>query len=398
MFLENRTGTLVPIRGEDPQGRWEHVAFLPDTLPADPPTLRPATYVAVADARAALATLDTRASLLPNPGLLRRPTLRVEAQSTSALEGTYAPLEAVLAADNSPAHRSDNPALKEVLNFVTAAEMGLHWVGSGRAITVGLLEDLQGTLVRATAADGGQAGRLRTTQVVIGRGSGHPVTSARFIPPPPGPELATLLRDLIDWMQQERQVQWDPLIATAVSHYQFESLHPFHDGNGRIGRLLIIMQLLRLGLLTEPTLTVSPWFEARRDAYYAHLLAISTCGEWDSWVTFFAEGIAASATSTCDLINTLIKVQGELKDTVRAAGFRAESAMALVDFALARTSFTVNQVQDGLRLSGLTLSYGRVNKLVGQLVDLGILTQLGDGAYDRRFTAPAVRNVLLAAR
>jgi len=391
MFLKTTTGVLVPIFGHHPRlGAWEHVAFVPDPLPDATPSLTAQTFNAVASARAALASLDSSARRLPNPGLLRRPTLRREAQSTSALEGTYAPLDAVLAEDEQQ-EQSDS-SLREVLNYVRAAEHAFAWAAEGRPVSVGLLEDLQGRLVRGTAADNENAGRLRSIQVVIGSHPGARVQDARFIPRPPGPGLEHQVRDLVDWIARDHGDVLDPVVAAAMAHYQFEALHPFHDGNGRIGRLLVILQLLQTSVLTEPTLTVSPWFEARRSEYYQRLLDVSTAGDWDSWVSFFARGLAASARDTESQLVALLQLQSEMKDKVRRAGLRAETAMSLVDFALQQPIFTVRRAQ-----AHLGVTYARANALVGQLVGAGVLKQYDQAVYDRRFTAPDVLAVLLGS-
>jgi len=147
MFVDSPTGTLVPISGTDPRyGEWSHVAYVPNELPKRTPNLGAETFNAVADARAALAALDALARQLPNPALLRRPTLRQEAQSTSALEGTYAPLEEVLGADADAEQPSS--AMREVINYVIAAEHAFASLKEGRPITLGLVEELQGLLVR----------------------------------------------------------------------------------------------------------------------------------------------------------------------------------------------------------------------------------------------------------
>ena len=173
MFLTSPTGSLVPITGVDARrGEWKHVAFLPYPLPDKCPDLTVRTHNTVADARAALAALGARASLLPNPRLLRRPTLRVEAQSTSALEGTYAPLEDVLGADEE--EEQPTSEMREIVNYILAAEYAFTWLEDLRPVTLSLLEDLQARLVRSTAADTDQAGKVRTVHVAIGsrRGGG----------------------------------------------------------------------------------------------------------------------------------------------------------------------------------------------------------------------------------
>ena len=388
-------GSLVPIKGTDPRsGPWEHAAFAPLPLPTESPTLEAATYLAVADARAALAALDSTARQLPNPRLLRRPTLQAEAQSTSALEGTYAPLADVLTADED---RPDTPDLREVLNYVAMADRAFAWVEEGRPLTVGLLGELQQILVHRTRGENESSGRVRMGQVVIGRrqdaaSTELPVVAARFIPPPPGLDLDAGVRDLLDWIEVPRPRVVDPVVAAAMAHYQFETLHPFSDGNGRIGRLLIVIHLLKLGVLSEPTLTVSAWFEARRSAYYDHLLGVSTSGAWDPFVRFFAEGLEASAVQTRKQMLALASVQAQLKDVVRQSKLRADTAHALVDYAVGHPTFTVRAVE-----RDLGVSYARANGLVGQLVSIGVLSPLDESDnYRRRFYAPAVLGVLVA--
>lgn len=390
-FAHDAPGHLVPISGTDQAlGEWTHRAFVPDPLPDQTPLLRPETFLAVSNARAALAALDSTARQLPNPQLLRLPTLRREAQSTSALEGTYAPLNDVLTADE------DAPAsaeLVEVLNYVRMANFGFARIEAGHAISAPMLSELQGMLMRHTPLDD-VSGQVRDRQVVIGRRPdadpyGFPVHAARFVPAPPGFALETGLRDLIDWIRTDHSERIDPVVAAAMSHYQFETFHPFRDGNGRLGRFLIVLHLQLMGVLKEPTLTVSPWFEARRTEYYDRLLAVSTRTDWDGFVRFFARGLHGAAEQTHRQMLGLVRVQAALKDRIRASALRADNAHALVDFAVANPSFTVRAVE-----SALQVSYGRANTLVAQLTDLGILASVDPEARNRRFFAPEVLDVL----
>lgn len=391
MFQNDAPGVLVDISDTDPVlGPWQHKAFVPLPLGSSPPQLLPQTYLAVGNARAALAALDTTARQLPNPTLLRSPTLRLEAQSTSALEGTYAPIAEVLVADEDEPQTAE---LLEILNYVRTANHAFAWIGDGRPISSGFLCDLQGLLMRGTPLEP-LSGRLRGTQVVIGRRPeasplDFPVHAARFVPAPPGHDLDAGLRDLIEWLRADHSGAIDPVISAAMSHYQFETLHPFRDGNGRVGRLLIVLHLQLSGILSEPTLTVSPWFEGRRSEYYDRLLGVSTRGDWDGFVRFFAQGIGEAATATRHEMMALVEVQAELKERVRASTLRAGSAHRLVDLAVGNPTFTVRRVE-----SELGLSYGRANTLVGQLVDLGILQVIDPSAYKRRFFAPRVIEVL----
>ena len=390
-FTGSAPGDLVAITGADPvRGAWRHAAFVPHPLPEDSPDLSAATYRAVADARAALAALDSTARLLPNPRLLRRPSLQTEAQSTSALEGTYAPLRDVLVADDLQPPTQD---LREVLNYVDMADSAYGEMEQGRSLTVAMLGALQAILVRGTSSETSGSGDVRKGQVVVGRRSDAapnalPVHAARFVPAPPGLDLRARVQDLLDWMHRSRELDIDPVVASAMAHYQFEALHPFHDGNGRIGRLLIVVHLMQQGVLSEPTLTVSPWFEARRTEYDDRLFAVSAEGAWDPFVRFFAAGLEASAQRTHDQMLGLVSVQHRLRERVRNSTLRAENAQLLVDYAVGHPSFTVRAVE-----RDLGVSYGRANGLIGQLVQLGILQVLAAGS-GRRFYAPDVLDVL----
>jgi Fic family protein len=391
MFINEHSGSLVDIVGADSAGReWRHKAFVPAPLPDEMPEFSAPTFLAVSAARAALASLDSTATQLPDPTLLRLPTLRREAQSTSALEGTYAPLAQVLTADEEEPTSAE---LVEILNYVRMANHGFQWVADNRPISTTLLRDLQGILMRGTPL-AAESGRIRNTQVVIGlRGDAQPdmqpIHAARFIPPPPGDRLNTGLQDLVAWMRRDHTATIDPVVAAAMSHYQLETLHPFRDGNGRLGRLLIILHLHAAGVLTEPTLTVSPWFEARQGKYYDRLLAVSTVGAWDQFVRFFSVGLRDSAEATRRQMLQLVGAQAELKEIVRNSPLRADSAQALIDFAVANPSFTVRNVE-----AALNLSYGRANKLITQLMDLDILSVVDPQAYKRRFFAPRVLDLL----
>lgn len=388
-----QTGQLISINGSDPQvGAWEHKAFLPAPLPDVMPTISARTIMALANARSALAALDNTARHLPNPQLLRQPTLRREAQSTSALEGTYAPLSEVITADDD---HVDSLEMREILNYVRMANYGFSAVREGRPVSKSLVTDLQGMLMDGTALSG-ESGRLRQSQVVIGRQADAPlhalpVHAARFVPPPPGDQLEAGVDDLMRWKGVDHSGDIDPLIKAGLSHYQFETLHPFRDGNGRLGRYLIVLDLLSTGLLSEPTLTVSPWFEARRGEYYDHLLRVSTQGDWDSYLRFFVSGLQQAAESTHQQMLALSRVQGELKDEIRASNLRGESAHAVIDLATGQPTFTIQMVAETVGLSK-----NGARNVLEKLMDLKIIALLDpENTYRRRYYAPQILRVLL---
>ncbi|HBX80242.1 MAG TPA: cell filamentation protein Fic [Propionibacteriaceae bacterium] len=394
MFQKAPFGKLVPISGSLPGGgAWDHWAFLPDPLGEVSPELSGRAYRYVGDARAALAALDATAQRLPNPRLFRSSTFRLEAQSTAALEGTYEPLARVLAADSNDVQ---DPSLREVLNYVIVAEVAFDNAEDGRGWSLSALEDLQAMLVRGTPSELDHCGQIRPVQVVIGRREGAPpgeipIKAARYVPPPPGPDLEARLRDLMSWMQADHTGQIDPVVAAAMAHYEFEALHPFHDGNGRLGRLLIVLQLYASGVLIETTLSVSTWFEARRSEYYDALLGVSTEGDWSTWIEFFARGLAESAEAARTRMLALAAVQADLKAQLQATPIRTANARLLIDFAVGQPTFTVAQAAKALGIGN-----AGAKKLIDSLVSHAILAPYDERVYARRFHAPRVLEVLLA--
>jgi cell filamentation protein, protein adenylyltransferase len=379
-------GRLVPIVGPDPatQQVVEGQAFLPDPLPDDL-TLSTRTWTTINRASAALARLDGAARLIPNPVLLRRPALRREAQSTSALEGTYAPFTDVLAA-NSDDLRHMAAEIRWILNFERMAEQAFSWP-EDRPLTIGMLGELQRTLVRGTSGGLSDAGGLRDRIVVIGA-PGRSLDGARFVPPPPGDQLRGGVELLLDWVNEPPDLP--AVVQAAMAHYQFESLHPYSDGNGRLGRLLVIVQLLRGAVIREPLLVVSPWFEARREQYQDALLRLSFDGDWDAWIAFFAEGVAASAVESQDRVERLASMQEELRSKVQSAGKRGVAERLAADL-VGRPYFTQREVSQQYELS----KQGASNA-IKTLLDLGIIQQSGTRAFGnaRVYAAPAVIEIV----
>lgn len=388
-FSNSPIGLLVPIRGTD--GRtgkeYDHVAYVPDPL-GDEPMLNNAAWRAVSAANRALGALDQAGRQIPEPALLRRPTLRREAQSTSALEGTYAPLADVLEADVDDQRSAE---LIEVLNYVQVAELAFATLASGRRLTMGLLLESQRRLVRGTSADTKDAGRIRTVQVAIGGSPTTPLTEARFIPPPPGLQLESSTRDLIDWINDTPRASRDPVVAAAMAHYQFETLHPFNDGNGRLGRLLIVLGLIQDGTIGEALLSVSPWFEARRRDYQDHLADLSTTGDWSRWVEFFAQGLRDSADETCSIVKELLELEERHRERLRAANLRG-AAVDIARTLIAKPILTVPEAA-----SIVDRGYQAASNAVQKLVELEILRPYDDG-HPRRYVAMDVFAVIQRGR
>jgi Fic family protein len=356
-------GRVIPITGPDPATH-EIIAvhaYLPAPLPRDL-TLSTSTWTTINSATAALARLDGAARLIPSPQLLRRPALRREAQSTSALEGTFAPFADVLAADRDhDVHLTAE--VREVLNFEEMAELAFSWP-ERRPLTLGMLGELQRVLVRGTRGQLSDSGGLRDRIVVIGaRGRGF--DEARFVPAPPGDQLRAGVEDLLAWIADPPHLP--AVVQSALAHYQFETLHPYSDGNGRLGRLLVIVQLLRGALIREPLLVVSPWFEQRRDEYQDALLELSYSGDWDRWIAFFTMGVAASAAESQRKVEGLVEIQAQLRSRVQAAGKRGVAERLAADL-VGHPYVSRGDVRDRYSLSGQGAS-----NAINTLIQLDIL-------------------------
>ncbi|MGY3553239.1 Fic family protein [Williamsia sp. R60] len=380
---DSPVGTLVPISGYDPRFREEYecVAFVPVDLPVEL-SLKASTYTAVVDATAALARADQAASLLPNPALLARPATRREAVSTSALEGTYAALSDVFEADFLERDELTD-SVGEVRNYVTAAERAYELLERGHPITVRLLEDLQAELLRGTASDGNLAGSVRTTQVFIGVGNRR-VASARFVPPPADHRLIDGLQAWEAWVRESHSLP--TLIRVAAAHYQFETLHPFHDGNGRLGRLVAALQMMSSGDLKYPVLNISPWLEQNRSEYQDGLLRVSQTGEWDDWVCFICAAIHSESLEVVARVDKLLALRESFQMTLHGAkGVSLRIADDLVGYPMITASVASRLY---------SVSYQAANTAIAKLVDLGILRQRSAGRYDRIFQCDAVLGAL----
>lgn len=359
-------GQLVPIRGTDARtgDRYDYFAYLADPLP-DAVDLSGHTWTVVAAAEAELARLDQAARQVPNPDLIREPALRREAQSTSALEGTFAPFVDLLEPDLEDRGQL-TLAVLEILNYVVAAHHGFAWVEE-RPLTAGLMRDLQRTLVQGTQAEHSDAGGLRNRQVFIGPQDTR-IEEARFVPAPHGDQLRAAFDDWLAWVNREDRFL-PPVVQAAFAHYQFETLHPYSDGNGRIGRLAIVLQLMRLGVLKYPILVVSPWFEARRNEYQDALLELSQTGNWDAWVDFFATGVGSAASTTHLRIDGLLSWQEDAVSRAREAGVSGV-AERLASELIGSPVLRATRVASRYGVS----HQGAMNAL-RKLVEIGVLTQ-----------------------
>ncbi|WP_456414299.1 Fic family protein [Oceanithermus profundus] len=285
----------------------------------------------LADASLALGRLDGLGHTLPNPHLLIRPFSRIEAVGSSRIEGTQASLADLYAAEAEvplfPPSEVRDDAL-EVRNYVRALELGLELLGE-LPISVRLLREMHAVLMEGVRGRNKAPGELRRGQNWIG---GYDLRSAVYVPPPHH-LVPDLLSQLERYINQEYSPH-HPLVDLALVHYQFEAIHPFWDGNGRMGRLLITLMLLDKKLLEQPLLYLSSYFEQTRDEYYRLLHRVSTDGDWRSWVAYFLEGIRTQALDALERSARLVELREHYRETLQGARARG-TLLRVVDHLFA---------------------------------------------------------------
>ncbi len=371
--VPSRAGTLVrELRGTNS----EFQAFVPAMLPPNPPILVEGELRTL-EARAlhALGRLDGCSRYLPDPDLFLHMHIRKEAVLSSQIEGTQSSLSDLLSYEASEEVPEGSDVL-EVSNYVRALEYGVSRLDK-LPLSMRLLGELQEKIVEGTRGADKAPGTVRTSQNWIG--GSRP--GLAFYVPPPVVELPPLLTNLEKFVHDELlpPSTLSPLVRAAVAHVQFESIHPFLDGNGRVGRLLIVFMLKEAELLRTPLLYLSLYFRQHQSEYYHHLQRVRTAGDWESWLSFFLEGVATVATKADE---TIAKVTQLFRDdrsalhTANAGGV----ALRLLDHLGRAPLLTVPQVVAALGVTSPT-----AGKAVDWLVTLGILEETTGRKKNRRF-------------
>ncbi|KAA0024566.1 Fic family protein [Antrihabitans cavernicola] len=376
-------GELVPISGTDPRTGlgWSYWAFVPQPLPASPTLGARAANIAGLAAME-VARLDQAVSQLPRPEILVRPTVRREAASTSALEGTYASFDDVLEADFLD-DRQLTVEQREIRNYVTATDQAVELIKT-YPISRNLAGRLQATIVKGTQGDSFDAGDIRQRQVAIGP-KNRPIEEARFVPVPGDDRLVQGMSDWEKWVNRDDDFM---IVARmAMAHYQFETLHPFADGNGRLGRLIAILQLMQDGVLRWPVLNLAPWLEQRRDVYQQGLLDVTLTGDFDPWIEFFAEAVHVQARAGVQKITQLLILRDSIVEDLRVQGVKG-TALHLAEFLI---GYPVLDVPTARILTGK--GFETANQAVAKLVDKGLLVEITGKRQNRLFVCRQVLNV-----
>jgi Fic family protein len=364
-----------PIRAEG--GYW---AFVPAPLP---PTLQWDTVLVTALSRAdaALSRLEGVGSQLPNPHLLIDPYARREAVLSSRIEGTQASLSDILLDEIDPGRvEASRDDIREVRNYVDALEFGIQRLQE-LPLSVRLVRELHRVLMQGVRGDHATPGELRVSQNWIGP-PGSTIDSAAYVPPPPH----EMLQALGDWERFLHDCDVLPdLVQCALMHEQFEAIHPFLDGNGRVGRLLITLFLMERGRMTRPLLYLSAYFESNRAAYYDSLQAVRTHGAWRDWLMFFLTGVQLVATKASDQAAELAAMRERYRGLVSGRS----RASALVD-ELFRAPIT-NAASAARRLG---VSDPTARAAISALEDVGLLEEFTGRAWGKTWIARPVLEIL----
>jgi Fic family protein len=351
-------------------------AFVPAPLPPDPPIVwSPALRRRFDDALVALGRLDALSAHLPNASLLLYSFVRKEAVLSSQIEGTRSSLADLLLYEIDEQPGVPVADAREVSRCVAALEHGLNSLRSGLPLSLRLLCGMHEVLLSHPGGHGKTPGEVRRSQVWIG---GTRPGNAAFVPPP-AHALAGCLTAFERFLNDQPEPT-PPLIKAALAHVQFETIHPFLDGNGRLGRLLIVLQLVADGVLREPMLYPSLYFKAHRALYYELLNEVRRHGDWERWLDFFAEGVQASAAHAVTTANTLLALVNADRDRIAGLGRAARSALA-VHQALQRQPITTSAAL----VEATQLTAATVNKSLVHLHRLGVVAELTNRQRGRVF-------------
>ena len=370
--IQGRSGVLRRIgAGGEP-----FFAFIPSPLPPDPPLqIDEATEVLLDRANRAVGRLDGVSLLLPSPDTFIYAYVRKEAVLSSQIEGTQSSLSDLLISEQGavPGAPAEDVAL--VSNYVAAMNHGLARIDEGFPLSLRLIREMHGILLIRARGSEMDPGEFRRTQNWIG---GTRPGNARFVPPPANEVLPAM--GALEKFLHDDPVATRPLLKAALAHAQFETIHPFLDGNGRMGRLLITLLLCAEGVLKNPLLYLSVYLKRHRDQYYEHLQRIRLDGDWESWIVFFLEAVIAVADEATATTQEIVRIIEGDRRRVAGLGRAAGTAITLHDYVSRSVVVSVPTAARELGISDPAI-YSSVRKLQ----ELGILVEVTGQQRNRIF-------------
>lgn len=355
-------------------------AFVPNPLP---PQLQwtPKMVHALSDADRAIGRLAGEGRRLPNPHVLMRPFIAREAVLSSRIEGTLATLGELLAAEAGAVVDRSPDDIREVANYVVALEYGMQQLRN-QPLSIHLLQEIHEKLLQGVRGELARPGKIRDAQNWIGVPGSTPHT-ASYVPPPPS-ELTGLLHSLEAFLAD---TSLPPLVQIALTHYQFEAIHPFLDGNGRVGRLLVTLFLIQRAILPTPLLYLSAFFEATRSEYITRLHAVTAEGDWENWLLYFVNGVARQSEDAVDRASRIINILDVWR--LRVAGLRSETPAHVLELLAGNPFVTARLVSEQLSVARSTAS-----RAIDHLIELGIVVQTDDRSRDRAYCAQELLDIM----
>ena len=352
-------------------------AFIPAPLPPDPPLdLDPALSRLLSDADRALGRLDGVTSVLPNPSLFVAMYVRHEAVLSSQIEGTQSTLEDVLAfeADSNVDNRPKD--VEEVVNYVKAMNYGLERL-KAFPLSLRLIREIHGVLLDGVRGSEKSPGDFRKSQNWVGP-SGCTLNDAQYVPPPPH-EMNAALGDFEKFLHDRDS--FPLLIHCGFAHAQFETIHPFLDGNGRIGRLLITLLLCERGVLLSPLLYLSYYFKVHRAQYYDRLMAVRHDGDWEGWLRFFLKGVEETSLASTRTARSILQLRERFRQDI--SNLRTPTAAnlnRLLDHLFEHPVLSIRMAEEYLQTSFVT-----ANRAMEQLEQFGVVREITGQQRNRRY-------------
>jgi Fic family protein len=364
---DQRAGRLVGQRAG-------YRAFIPARLPPDPPVaLDGELLTLLSQADISLGRLDGVVRVIPDPDFFVGMYVRREAVLSSQIEGTQSTLEDLLEVELEPDMRGLHGDVGDIVNYIAAMTHGLSRLEE-LPLSLRLIREIHAELLRGGRGSHATPGEFRRTQNWIGP-KGASLSQATFVPPPV-PEMTEALSDFEKYLHSERQNAL--LIRAGLAHAQFETIHPFLDGNGRVGRLLITFLLVHEGALRAPLLYLSYYFKLHRAEYYDRLMAVRLRGDWEGWLRFFLRGVAETAEQATDTAERIFELREQNRSLVM--GDTGPNGLKLLSMLFKRPLINVNAVG-----SDLDVSFPTANRLVARFEELGLLRELTGQRRSRLF-------------
>lgn len=357
-YPDNRAGVFVRQDGYD--------AFIPHPLPPPDLVFDEGILYLLSRADGALARLDGVTQVLPNPDLFVAMYIKKEALLSSQIEGTQASLQGVLEFEAHIRPRDDINEIQEVLNYIKALHHGIEKLGFS-PLSLDLMNEIHRFLIQGTRGSRKLPGRLRHVQNWIGVPGGT-IQDAVFVPPPPE-QVPGLMQDLEQFIQSHDRTP--TLVKAALIHAQLETIHPYLDGNGRMGRLMITFYLCSKDVLARPLLYLSYYLKRNREKYYTLLNGIRYQGNWEAWLEFFLQGVIEVSNNSIETAKRIIQLKETLIEKLLENNIGGVNAVKLIDTLFDHPIITIGQITEELRISRQAAT-----KLVGKFEDIGIVEEI----------------------